>query len=176
MTSIVYIATSIDGFIARRDGSIDWLIDLPNPGASDYGYAEFMGRIDAVLMGRKTFETVLGFPLWPYSKPVYVLSTTLKSIPKDLSGKAEIVKGGAEEILRELSAKGIGTLYVDGGQTIQGFLKEDLIDEMIIARIPVILGDGIPLFSVVPSELLFEHVRTDIYNNAVVKSSYLRKR
>lgn len=176
MTTIVYIATSIDGYIAQKDGGIDWLINLPNPGGSDYGYAEFFGRLDAVLMGRKTFEAVAAFPLWPYSKPVYVLSTSLKEVPKELSGKAQLVRGGAREILDELSAKGIGTLYVDGGKTIQSFLKEDLIDEMIISRIPIVLGDGIPLFAAMPRELAFEHVKTDVYNNIVVKSSYVRKR
>jgi dihydrofolate reductase len=176
MTSIVYIATSIDGFIARKDGSIDWLIELPNPEGTDYGYAEFIQRIDGILMGRHTFETVLSFPLWPYSQPVFVLSTSLTGIPKDLSGKAEIVKGGVKEILTELEAKGITTLYVDGGKTIQSFLKEDLIDEMIIARIPVVLGDGIPLFSAQKRELHFEHVKTVVYNNAVAKSSYIRAR
>ncbi len=176
MTTIVYIATSIDGYIARKNGAIDWLIDLPNPGGSDYGYAEFMERIDGVLMGRKTFETVLGFPLWPYSKPVFVLSRTLKEVPKDVAGKAEIVKGALTKILGELEGKGIATLYVDGGKTIQNFLKEDLIDEMIISRIPIVLGEGLPLFSAQPLELHFEHVATDVYNNTVVKSSYLRKR
>jgi dihydrofolate reductase len=176
MTTIVYIAASIDGYIARKDGAIDWLIDLPNPGGSDYGYAEFMDRIDGVLMGRKTFETVLGFPLWPYSKPVFVLSRTLKELPNDVAGKAEIVKGKLTEVLGGLERKGITTLYVDGGKTIQSFLKEDLIDEMIISRIPMVLGEGLPLFSAQPLELHFEHVATDVYNNAVVKSSYIRKR
>jgi dihydrofolate reductase len=176
MSNTVYIATSIDGYIAREDGSIDWLMDLPNPGNSDYGFSVFLERIDGIIMGRKSFETVLGFNVWPYTKPVFVLSNSLAGLPGELSGKAEIIKGELKRIIELLKDRGINNLYIDGGKTIQNFLKEDLIDEMIITRIPILLGSGIPLFDKGNLELKFEHAGTEVYNNMLVRSRYLRKR
>jgi len=176
MSNIVYIATSIDGYIARKDGSIDWLMDLPNPDKSDYGFSVFLERMDGIIMGRKSFETVLGFNEWPYPKPVFVLSNSLHELPSRLSAKVEIVSGELKRIIELLQDKGMNNLYIDGGKTIQGFLKEDLIDEMTITRIPILLGSGIPLFDKNNLELKFEHVETKVYNNMLVRSKYLRKR
>jgi dihydrofolate reductase len=177
MPNIVYIATSIDGYIAREDGSIDWLMDLPNPDNSDYGFSVFLENIDAIVMGRKTFETVLGFDEWPYprSKPIFVLSNSLNKLP-DLPAKVEIVKGDLKKIIEMLKERGIHKLYIDGGKTIQGFLKEDLIDEMTITRIPILLGSGIALFDKNNLELRFVHISTEVHNNMLVRSKYLRKR
>lgn len=178
MSNTVYIATSLDGYIAREDGNIDWLMEIPNPTNSDYGFSVFMERIDGMIMGRKTFETLLGFNEWPYpeSMPLFVLSNSLNEVPERLSGKVKIVKGALKEILESLKRKGINRLYIDGGKTIQSFLKEDLIDEMIITRIPILLGSGIPLFDKNDLELKFEHVETEVLNNMLVRSKYLRKR
>src|ERR1035438_8158888 len=119
MSNIVYIATSIDGFIAREDDSIDWLMDLPNPDKSDYGFSVFLERLDGIIMGRKTFEIVLGFKQWPYVKPVpiFVLSNFLEELPGKVSGKAEIVKGELKKIIESLKNRGINNLYIDGGKT-----------------------------------------------------------
>ena len=178
MSNIVYIATSMDGFIAREDGSIDWLMELPNPDNSDYGFSVFLERIDGILMGRKSFETVLGFKEWPYpqSKPIFVLSNSLNELPGKLPAKVEIVSGELKGIIELLKDKGINCLYIDGGKTIQNFLKEDLIDEITITRIPILLGSGIPLFGKNNLELKFEHVATEVFNNMLVRSKYLRKR
>ena len=178
MSNTVYIATSIDGYIAREDGSIDWLMELPNPDNSDYGFSVFLERIGGIIMGRNTFETVLGFNEWPYTKPVpvFVLSNSLDELPGKLSGKVEIVRGELKRIIELLKDKGINNLYIDGGKTIQSFLKEDLIDEMVITRIPILLGSGIPLFNKNNLELEFEHAGTEVYNNMIVRSKYLRKR
>ena len=174
MANIVYIAASLDGFIARNDGNVDWLNEIPNPEGSDYGFGEFIRRIDAVVMGRKTFEIVLSFGGWPYTKPVFVLSTALTSLPKRTAGKAEIIKGKPGAVVRELNSRGYKNLYIDGGKTIQAFLKEDLIDEIILTRIPVLLGKGIPLFGELKDEQKYEHKETVVFNNALVKSSYIR--
>ena len=178
MANTVYIATSLDGYIAKEDGNIDWLMNIPNPEKSDYGFSEFLGRVDGIFMGRKTFEVVLSFPDWPYSKPipVFVLSNTWQTLPVKVSGKAEIVSGELQRILAALKDRGINNLYVDGGNTIQAFLKEDLIDEMIITKVPILLGSGIPLFGKNELELAFEHVETEVINNFLVRSRYLRKR
>ena len=178
MANTVYIATSLDGYIAREDGTIDWLMELPNPNNSDYGFSVFLERIDGIIMGRKSFETVLGFKEWPYTKPVpvFVLSNSLNELPGKLPVKVEIVNGELKRIIELLKDKGINDLYIDGGKTIQSFLKEDLIDEMIITRIPILLGSGIPLFDKNNLEIKFEHVGTEVYNNMLVRSKYLRKR
>ena len=87
MRNVIYIATSLDGFIAAKDGSIDWLMEIPNPEGSDFGFAEFFENIDAVVLGRNTFESVLSFGQWPYTKPVFVLSNSLKTVPGHLAEK-----------------------------------------------------------------------------------------
>jgi len=175
MANIVYIACSLDGFIARKDGSIDWLMDIPNPENSDYGFSAFMERIDGIIMGRSTFETVVSFRQWPYTKPVYVLSHTLKDVPPRLRDKAEVVQGDLQDIIASLNSKGIKHLYIDGGKTIQSFLKLDMIDELIITRIPIILGSGIPLFVDMDREIKLELTQTKILNKDLVKSTYTRK-
>src|SRR5512139_253634 len=102
MTNYVYIATSLDGYIASSDGGLDWLHEVPNPEQSDYGYAEFMSGVDAIVMGRNTFETVLTFGSWPYSVPVFVLSNTLEKLPESVAGKAEIIRGDLRQLVDEL--------------------------------------------------------------------------
>ena len=176
MLNIVYITTSIDGFIAKKDGGINWLFDVPNPDNSDYGFQEFLNSIDAIVMGRNTFELVQTFTEWPYYKPVFVLSNALKSVPESLSGKAEILNGSPEFIVKELNARKFFNLYIDGGKTIQGFLKLGLIDEIVITRIPILLGEGIPLFAELTKEQKFEHVNTTVFNNALVRSHYKRRK
>lgn len=176
MANIVYIATSLDGYIARKDGNLDWLMEIPNPEKSDFGFSDFMQRIDGIIMGRNTFDLVLKFGQWPYTKPVFVLSKTMKDIPVGLMDKAELIQGELNTIIEVLKNKGFENLYIDGGKTIQSFLKQDLIDELIITRIPIILGSGIPLFEEMDSELNLEHVETEILSNALVKSRYLRKK
>lgn len=174
MSNIVYIATSIDGFIAKKDGGLDWLFEIPNPDDSDYGYCDFIKSIDAIIMGRNTFELVLTFDNWPYSKPVFVLSKTLKSVPKNLADKVEILNENPHSIVKRLNSRKYYNLYVDGGKTIQEFLKQELIDEIILARIPILLGEGIPLFDVLTKEQKYEHIKTEIFNNVLVKSHYRR--
>ena len=176
MANYVYIACSLDGYIARKDGNLDWLMEIPNPEQSDYGFGDFMERIDGILMGRHTFETVLAFDAWPYPKPVFVWSSAPDLVPPALEGKAEVVSGDADEVLQILKQKGMVNLYIDGGRTIQGFLEKDLVDELIITRIPILLGSGIPLFGPLDRDLKFELVHTEELNKELVKSTYKRKR
>ena len=176
MANIVYIATSLDGFIARKDGNIDWLMEVPNPDQSDYGFAEFMDRVDAILMGRSTYETVKDFRPWPYAKPVFVLSSKHPEVPSELSSRVEVIGGELTSVLDSLNSKGIHNIYIDGGLTIQSFLKEDLVDEMVITRIPILLGSGIPLFGEMEQELKFDLAETEILNKDLVKSTYRRRR
>jgi dihydrofolate reductase len=172
MANIVYIAASLDGFIAKKDGGLDWLLNIPNPGNSDYGFSEFLKTIDAIVMGRNTYELVLTFNEWPYNKPVFILSNTLQSVPKNMTDKVEILKGNPDSIVKDLNSRKYFNLYIDGGKTIQGFLKYELITEIRITRVPILLGDGIPLFAALPKEQKFEHIKTEVFNNFLVRSVY----
>ncbi len=177
MSNIVFIATSLDGYIADKDGGLDWLQSIPNPDNLDMGWATFIDRMDALIMGRKTFETVCSFDCeWPYSKPVFILSNSIKSIPEEYEGKAEPIKGSLSAVIETIHKKGHKHLYIDGGLTIQSFLKEDLIDEMIITVIPILLGGGIPLFRELSKPVEFDHVKTEVFLNAIVQNHYRRKK
>lgn len=173
----VFIATSLDGYIADKNGDIDWLHSIPNPNNDDMGYVEFTQDIDALVMGRTTFETVCGFDIdWPYKKPVFVLSNTLSKIPESHKGKAFLAKGSLTEILEHIHQKGYHRLYIDGGTTIQSFLKEDLIDEMLITVIPIVLGGGSPLFSELPKGMEFEFIDSKVFLNQLTQNHYKRKK
>lgn len=173
----VFIATSLDGFIADENGGIDWLNSIPNPENNDMGYVEFINGIDALVMGRTTFETVLGFDVdWPYSKPVFVLSNKLKKIPESHKDKAYLIKGSLTEVLAKIHEKGYEKLYIDGGTTISSFLKEDLIDEMILTTIPILLGGGSSLFGELPNKLNFELAGSKTFLNQITQNHYKRKK
>lgn len=173
----VFIGCSLDGFIADKNDGLEWLDVVPNPDKEDSGYYAFVERIDAFVMGRRTFETVLGFGDWHFTRHVFVLSRSLQEVPQHLTGKVTIVNGSLNEVLQQLHGKGYYRLYIDGGQTIQAFMAEDLIDELILTRIPVVLGGGIPLFGLLPQMQWFEHKATHLYlGNQLVQSHYQRKR
>ena len=170
MTVSVFIGTSVDGFIARPNGGLDF---LPVDGGEPHGFDEFMASVDALVIGRKTFETVLTFATWPYGhKRVVVLS----SRPLDLSaahgGVVEQMAGPPAEIVSKLAARGFHHLYVDGGITIQGFLRAGLIQRIVITRVPVLIGDGIPLFGALPRDIQLRHVKTQHYSSGLVKTEY----
>ena len=169
MPCSVFIATSIDGFIARTDGSFDWLPANPEP----HGYDEFIATVDAIVIGRKTFETVLSFDAWPYGpKPVVVLSTTLTEVRVPDGAVCDVMAGSPREIVDRLAGRGLKHLYIDGGVTIQGFLRAGLIRRMTITRIPVLLGSGIPLFGAIARDIRFEHAATRTYSGGLVQSEY----
>jgi dihydrofolate reductase len=172
MKTCIFIAASLDGYIARANGSIDWLIAATPPG-DQHGYNEFIAEIDTIVMGRKTFETVLGFDGWPYEgKRVIVLSSTLEGIPARLAGKAELHRGPVRELHAALAAGGCKGLYIDGGQTVQSFLREGLVDELTLTHIPILLGSGTPLFGALPHDLPLRHQRTRVIADSLVQSSY----
>jgi dihydrofolate reductase len=166
----VFIGTSLDGFIARTDGGLDW---LPEGGGEEHGYEAFMATVDALVIGRKTYETVLAFDTWPYGeKPVYVLSSGSLEPPPS-GARVERLSGDPHSIVRQLEHRGVGHIYVDGGITIQGFLRAGLLQRLIITRVPVLLGDGIPLFGPLPHDVRLEHVATRQYRTGLVQSEYL---
>ncbi len=177
MMNRVFIATSLDGFIATPEHGLDWLDQLPNPDDDDYGFNAFMEATDALLMGRRTFEVIRGFRPWPYERPVFVASATLTlaDVPDDLAGSVYVVAGSPAQMVTELHRMGHQTLYVDGGSLITSFLADGLIDEMTISRLPVLLGGGIPLFGAVPATTWWDHVETTAFANGIVESTYRRQ-
>ncbi len=175
LKATVFIATSLDGFIARPDGAIDWLPTGADTKFEDYGYAELMKSVDALVMGRKTYETVRGFGgEWPYgSKPVVVLSSKKIEIPKELSKTVTSMSGNIAAIRNHLATLDVSHIYVDGGVTIQRFLNAGAIDRLIITRIPVLIGEGIPLFGKLENgDVHLAHIGTKQYPSGLVQSEY----
>jgi dihydrofolate reductase len=165
----VFIGTSVDGFIARANGDLDW---LPAGGGEPHGYDEFIASVDALVIGSKTYETVLSFDSWPYGdKPIFVLSSR-PITPAPAGAVVEHLSGSPAEIVSQLDARGIRHVYVDGGITIQRFLREGLIQRLIITRVPVLIGDGIPLFGTLPRDVKLRHVATRHYPSGLVQSEY----
>ena len=170
MLCSVFIATSVDGFIARPNGALDW---LPAGGGEAHGYDEFIASVDAVVMGRKTFETVMTFDGWPFGKQrVVVLTSTPSALKAPAGAVCDMMSGSPQEIVERLGASGMKHLYIDGGVTIQGFLAAGLIQRMIITRIPVLLGGGIPLFGYLARDVELSHVATRSYASGLVQSEY----
>jgi dihydrofolate reductase len=170
MTVSVFVGTSLDGFIARVNGDFDF---LPAGGGEPHGYEEFMASVDALVIGRNTFEIVLKLAEWPYGRKRVVV---LSSRPVDLSavrgGIVEQMSGPPAEIVAKLSASGAQHLYIDGGMTIQRFLRAGLVQRLIITRVPVLIGEGIPLFGALPGDVQLRHVATQQYASGLVKSEY----
>jgi len=169
MTASVFVGVSVDGFIARRDGSFDF---LPEGGGEPHGYEEFMATVDVLVIGRKTWETVLTLGDWPYAgKRVVVLS----SRPVDVAaakGPIERMSGSPADVAARLATDGAKHLYVDGGITIQGFLRAGLIQRLVITRVPVVIGEGIPLFGSLPRDVRLRHVATRSFASGLVQSEY----
>ena len=165
----MFVGTSLDGFIARANGALDFLPE----GAEPHGYDEFMASVDALVIGRKTFETVLGFGGWAYGKkPVVVLSS--RPIATAPAGAVvERMSGAPAAIVAQLETRGIRHIYVDGGITIQRFLEAGLIDRLIITRVPVLIGAGISLFGPLPRDISLKHIATRHYPSGLVQSEYV---
>ena len=170
MTVSVFIGASVDGFIARPNGALDF---LPADGGEPHGYDEFMASVDALVIGRKTFETVLTFAVWPYGdKRVVVLSSRPVDLPTARGGVVEQMAGAPAEIVAKLAASGAQHLYVDGGITIQDFLRAGLVQRLIITRVPVLIGDGISLFGKLPRDIRLRPITTQQYPSGLVKTEY----
>jgi dihydrofolate reductase len=167
----VFVGISVDGFLARPDGSFDFLPE----NAEDHGFEEFMASVDALVMGRNTFEVVLPFESWPYGKTrVVVLSTRDLDLSPVIARGAvvERMSGTPEEIVDALGARGARHLYVDGGDTIQRFMRAGLIDRLVVTRVPVLIGQGIPLFGTLAGDVRLRHVRTRSFPSGLVQSEY----
>jgi len=164
------IARCTDCFIARRNADFDF---LPEGGGEPHGYDEFMASVDVLVIGRHTYEKVLTFDTWPYAnKRVVVLSSGPLKQARFSGARVEHLSGAPAEISKRLSGSGSQHAYIDGGMTVQGFLRAGLIQRIIITRVPVLIGDGIPLFGTLPADVSLRHVLTTAYASGLVKSEY----
>lgn len=171
----VFVATSLDGFIARHDGSLDWL-DKANssvPKGEDCGFQAFMSTIDVLIMGRITFEQVLTFGEWPYGKtPVIVMSSGEIKIPEALQKTVSISSEHPTHLAERLFTQGAKHLYIDGPTTIQNFLQAGLVDEITITLIPIVLGEGKPLFKSIGKDISLTHLNTRSFDFGFVQLKY----
>lgn len=174
----VFVGASLDGFIARSDGSIDWLQPAYTgaPPDEDFGFARFMATVDALVMGRTTFEQILTFDEWPYgATPVVVMSRTLSALPAGTPATVSLSHEAPADLVARLSAEGARHLYIDGGRTIQSFLAAGLIDDLTITVLPILLGAGRPLFGPLPADVHLTHIATQVYDCGFVQHTYRAK-
>lgn len=170
MKASVFCGTSLDGFIARTNDALDF---LPAGGGEDHGFTAFLASVDAVVMGRRTFEVVLSFGDWPYgTKPVVVLSSRPLDLPAFPGAVIERMSGTPAEIVSRLAARGMQHIYVDGGITIQRFLEAGMITHVTVTRVPVLIGSGIPLFGLLSHDVRLRHIATRDYSSGLVQSVY----
>lgn len=174
---VVFIATSLDGFIARENGDIDWLTKQ-NTDGEDHGYNALMASVGGLVMGRGSYETLAGFDTWPYQKPVIVLSKTLneRDLPDRLRGKVSFSRESPAVLMKRLNTEGWKAAYIDGGLIVQSFLRDGLIDEIILTRIPILLGAGKPLFGSMAADVDLVHISTKSFPSGLVQSTYHIKR
>lgn len=173
ITAHVFIAISLDGFIARDDGDISWLLDRDDP-TEDHGYTAFIADKDAIVMGRGSYEKALTFDSWPYDRPVVVLSKQLAdtAVPQELNGKVGFSAAAPKEVMAELAAQNMRRVYVDGGQVVQSFLRDGLVTDMVITTVPVLIGSGRPLFGALCQDIDLELVSSRSFPSGLVQSSY----
>lgn len=169
----VFVGASLDGFLARENGDLDWMEGPSGAGGGDYGYNDFIARIDALVMGRDTFEKVRTFGAWPYGEmPVVVLTHRPIRIPAKMRRTVESMSGAPREIVDRLARRGLFRIYVDGGRTVQAFLAAGLVDELVVSRLPILIGTGIPLFGPLPVDVQLKHVETRSFPGGMVQSAY----
>lgn len=178
MHVILFCALSLDGFLARTDGSLDWLPQEADA-SDDMGFSALLASVDGLLMGRCTFETVVGFGAWPYGAlPCVVVSSTLRreDLPEWIPATVEICPGRPRDVLEDLRSRGWTRVYADGGRLVRDLLEVDRIDEMVLTRVPVLLGAGRGPFAALPADLRFVHVETRVGPQGMVQSRYTRQR
>jgi dihydrofolate reductase len=172
MKICAYIAASLDGFIARPDGGLDWL-PKPQEGGEDYGYSRFFGSVDGMVMGRNTYDTVLSFGQWAYAdKRMWVLSSRELELPEFVPQTVARWSGSLPALVEELAAQDVKKVYVDGGKTIQSFLRAGLLDEITVTTIPVLIGQGIPLFGPLEADVKLELLESRAFEDGLMQSRY----
>lgn len=172
-TGHVFIATSLDGYVARSSGELDWLMKQKTDG-EDLGYDEFIASVDGLIMGRGSYLQVLGFEEWSYSKPVMVMSKTLtpNDVPSELKDKVTLTNQEPHELMAAVEELGWKRAYVDGGKVVQSFMRAGLIEDLWLTRVPILIGEGIPLFGSLDRDIDLEHFETRSFASGLVSSRY----
>lgn len=170
----VFIAISLDGYIAREDGGIDWLMKANElaPEGEDGGYCAFISSVDTIIIGRHSYDMVKTFNPWPYTLPVIVLSSRPIDIPDSLKGTVSTSSETPMELKKRLSAQGCKHLYIDGGVTIQRFLRAGCIDELVITVVPILLGAGRRLFGELEKDAHLQLVKSHQLGGGFVQMHY----
>lgn len=173
-TGHVFIATSLDGFVARQDHSLDWLLKQPDAEDDDGGFTAFMDSVDGLIMGTGSFRTVLGFGQWPYTKPVVVLSNSLseQDIPEELKDKVRLSTAAPADLMQELQEQGWTRAYIDGGRMVQSFLRQGLIADLTITTVPILIGSGIPLFGSLDQDIDLQVASSRILPTGMVQTTF----
>lgn len=173
ITGHVFIAVSLDGYIARPDGDIGWLLERDDP-TEDHGYADFIADKAMIVMGRGTYEKVVTLATWPYDLPVLVLSKQLAGtqVPEALQGKVRFADLAPVEAMADMARQQVRRVYVDGGQLVQSFLQDRLIADMVITTVPVLIGKGRPLFGPLPQDIDLTLVSSRSFPSGLVQTSY----
>ena len=179
----VYIATSVDGYIATQDGGVEWLENAGNPESGDRepvgdcGFAAYMASVDCMIMGRKCMEMIASFDLtpeqWPYGNiPIFVISNTVKSPPESLGNRVKMYSGDLAVLTEQLASDGYNHAYIDGGATITSFIDLGLLDEICVTQIPILLGGGLPLFGKIDRHIKLENAEVAAFSNDFIQWKY----
>lgn len=169
----VFMASSLDGFVARQDNSLDWLMKY-GVDENDHSFEEFTKNIDVLVMGSGTFKTVLGFEQWPYKMPVYVLSSRLTQddIPQSLQKQVTIKALNPKELMKFLYEKGLKKAYIDGGKLVQSFINDGLIKEITLTQIPILIGKGKRLFGELDKDIDLELINSKPMKFGFIQNHY----
>lgn len=163
---------SLDGFIAGPNGELDWLDKIPAPPGNDMGYGALIESVDALVMGSGTFNVVANFDgPWPYTIPLFVMSQSLTEVPAKAT-RTELTTATPQELVAELTERGMQRLYIDGGAVVASFATAGLLDELIVTQLPVVLGEGIPLMRTMPEPFWLGHRSTEVFENGFVQTRY----
>lgn len=175
-TCSVFCGVSLDGFIARPGGELDFLEGDGTAEMGDHGFEAFMASVDAIVMGRNSFEKVMTFDAWPYAKQVIVLSSRAVDLgaARVRGADVEVMNAPPGELIAALAARGLYSLYIDGGVTVQRFLRAGLIDRLIVTHVPVLIGQGIPLFGPLEKDIRFRLIASRSFPGGLVQSEYAR--
>ena len=177
METIVYIATTLEGYITRPEGELDWLIDpdFVDEG-EDYGFTKLLDSVSCVVMGRHTFESLMNAHEWPCgNKRLVVMTQSMSELPEHTPETVELFAGEPAELVNKLALEGESKVFLDGGQLIRSFNAKGLVDRLILTRVPVLIGSGVPLFGALKTDIKWKHIRTQSYKSGLVQSEYIKK-
>ncbi len=172
-TGHVFMAMSLDGFVARKDHRLDWLMKQKTEG-EEHGFDEFQASVDGIIMGRGSYETVLSFGEWPYTKPVVVMSKTLSQgdVSEELRGKVRITNLEPHALMNEVQGQGWSRAYVDGGKVVQSFIRAGLVSDIVLTTVPVLIGDGLRLFGELEQDIDLELTGSKAFESGLIQSQY----